>query len=382
MDPREQDAILRMLQDDIAGEHAAIMQYMQHVWRMGDAGGDIPCEVQEIARDEMRHFRWLCELVVDLGSDPTIERDIIYVNGSPPADLMLLDIDAEDRAIAQYVEHERNIDDRRINRTINRILVDERAHREKFRGYAAAFGADPDAPTPRPGVGPFSGQRATGSAAQQQAAASPEEVGPFGAGGSHLTNEIVYVQPHHPPSDLQLPPGHDKLIAALNSDIGKEYTTVLQYLFQSFVHKNDRLGTELQIDLAQWHMKHWGWMAERIAELGGEVTLDHDDIDRTRDAAYVLRTDIQRQRDLAEHYAAEQQTIDDEESRAIMARIEAHDRYQAEQLETMLERLEEASGDGTPFPAEPKSPPEPPPPAAPPVPRFTVGSLFGRKQDE
>lgn len=51
------EATLRMLQDDLAGEHAAIIQYLQHVWRMGDAGGDIPCEVQEIARDEMRHFR-------------------------------------------------------------------------------------------------------------------------------------------------------------------------------------------------------------------------------------------------------------------------------------------------------------------------------------
>ena len=117
----------------------------------------------------------------------------------------------------------------------------------------------------------------------------------------------------------------------------------------------------------------------REARVGGRV---NDDIDRTRDAACILRTDIQRQRDLAEHYAAEQQTIDDDESRAIMARIEAHDRYQAEQLETMLERLEEASGDGTSFPVEPKSLPEPPPPAAPPLPRFTVGSLFGRKQDE
>ena len=183
MNPREQDAIVRMLQDDLAGEHAAIMQYMQHVWRMGNAGGDIPCEVQEVARDEMRHFRWVAELVVDLGSDPTIERDIIYVNGSPPVDLMLLDVDAEDRAIAQYVEHVRNIDDRRVTRVIERILVDERAHREKFRGWVTELGGDPDAATPRPSVGPFSGQRANGASAQQQAAAAPESTGPFGARG-------------------------------------------------------------------------------------------------------------------------------------------------------------------------------------------------------
>jgi bacterioferritin len=381
VNPREQDAIVRMLQDDLAGEHAAIMQYMQHVWRMGNVGGDISCEVQEVARDEMRHFRWVAELVVDLGSDPTVERDVIYVNGSPAVDLMLLDVDAEDRAIAQYVEHVRNIDDRRVTRVIERILVDERVHREKFRGWVTELGGDPDAPTPRPSVGPFSGQRAGAASAQQQAAAAPESVGPFGAGDSHLNNDVVYVEPHHPPADLQLPPGHDKLIAALNDDIGREYTTVLQYLFQSFVHKSNRLGTELQIDLAQWHMKHWGWMAERVSDLGGEVILTHDDIDRTRDAAYVLRSDIRRQQGLAEHYAAEQATLEDEEARAILARIEAHDRFQVEQLERMLDEVEEQPA-AAPFPAEPKTPSVPPVAAPPPAPRFTVGSLFGRKQDE
>jgi bacterioferritin (cytochrome b1) len=177
------------------------------------------------------------------------------------------------------------------------------------------------------------------------------------------------------------PRGHDKLIAALNSDIGREYTTVLQYLFQSFVHKRNRLGKELQIDLAQWHMKHWGWMAERVSSLGGEVNLQHDDIDRTRDAGYVLRTDIRRQRELADHYAEERQELEDEETRFILARIEAHDRYQAEQLEAMLDEMEEP-GDEDTYSAERQGEPVPPSPAAPPPPRFTVGSLFGRKQDE
>ena len=117
---------------------------MQHVWRMGDAGGDIPAEVQEIARDEMRHFRWLAELVVDLGADP-IERDVIYINGSP-ADLML-DVDAGGAGQSRkYVAHEREIDEPRITRLIDRILVDERAHREMFRGYVTTLGGDSDAP--------------------------------------------------------------------------------------------------------------------------------------------------------------------------------------------------------------------------------------------
>jgi bacterioferritin len=380
---RERDAVVRMLQDDLAGEHAAIIQYLQHVWRMGDTGNDIPCEVEEIARDEMRHFRWLAELVVDLGSDPTIERDVIYVNGSPPADLMLLDVDAEDRAIAMYLAHLRQIDDRRVQRVLERILVDERAHREMFRGFVAEFGGDPDAPTPRPDIGPFSGRRAAmgdiqqpaSAETQREAAARPEE---FGAYSARPTNEVIYVKE---PARVALPPGHEQLIAALNNDIAKEYTTVLQYLFQSFVHKANRLGKELQLDIAQWHMKHWGWLAERISDLGGEVTTRHDDIDRTRDAAYVLRAGIARQRELAAHYGEQKDAIEDEEARVVLARIHAHDLYMASQLEDLLAEAERAGNPAAVFPAAG----EPPPPAAPPArptPRFTIGSLFGRPQDE
>lgn len=383
MNARERDAVVRMLQDDLAGEHAAIIQYLQHVWRMGDTGNDIPCEVEEIARDEMRHFRWLAELVVDLGSDPTIERDVIYVNGSPPADLMLLDVDAEDRAIAMYLEHLRQIDDRRIQRVLERILVDERAHREMFRGFVTEFGGDPDAPTPRPDIGPFSGRRAAmgdiqqpaSAETQREAAARPEA---FGAYSGRPTNEVIYVKE---PARVALPPGHEQLIAALNNDIAKEYTTVLQYLFQSFVHKANRLGKELQLDIAQWHMKHWGWLAERISELGGEVTTRHDDIDRTRDAAYVLRSGIARQRELAAHYGEEKDAIEDEDARVVLARIHAHDLYMASQLEDLLAEAERAGNPAAVFPAAGEPPPSAPSPARP-TPRFTIGSLFGRPQDD
>ncbi len=383
MNVTRHDAILRMLQDDIAGEHAAILQYLQHTWRMGDSGGDIPCEVGEIARDEMRHFRWLAELVVDLGSDPTIERDVVYVNGSPAVDLMLLDVDAEDRAIRQYLEHVRNIDDRRVTRVIERILVDERAHREKFRGYVAELGGDPDAPTPRPAVGPFTGQRQATSAAQQTPAEAPQAHGPIGQ-ASASREQLIYVQPH-PPTTGSLPPGHDRLVAALTSDVGHEYTTVLQYLFQSFVHKSNRLGKDLQTDIAQWHMKHWGWMAERIASLGAEVPSVHGDVDRTRDAVHVVRTDLARQRDLSAHYTERVTSVDDEAARTIYARIQAHDEYQAGQLEDFLppaeagvfpaagetaQRTGEAGGH-TATEATPST-----------TPRYTVGSLYGRKQDE
>ncbi len=67
---REQ--IIAMLNEDIKGEHAAIIQYLRHAYAMGE--GELACEIEAIAREEMYHYKWLSDLVVELGGKPTIER--------------------------------------------------------------------------------------------------------------------------------------------------------------------------------------------------------------------------------------------------------------------------------------------------------------------
>src|SRR5205823_7815458 len=91
------EEVLALLRDDMKGEHAAIIQYLQHAYKMGE--GEVGTEVEGISRDEMRHFRWLGELVVELGGNPTMERDPIFLDTPQDFELMLLDIEAEDRAI-------------------------------------------------------------------------------------------------------------------------------------------------------------------------------------------------------------------------------------------------------------------------------------------
>ncbi len=56
MDKKE---IIRLLNYDLENEHGAIIQYLTHAYAMGE--GELACEIEAIAREEMRHFDWLAE---------------------------------------------------------------------------------------------------------------------------------------------------------------------------------------------------------------------------------------------------------------------------------------------------------------------------------
>src|SRR5439155_11080396 len=173
------EAIISLLQDDLRGEHAAIIQYLQHAYRIGE--GDLPSEIEEIAREEMRHFRWLCETVGALGGSPTIERDPVFLQAPSEIDLLRLDLDAEDRAIAQYRDHIERIDHGRTVRLLERILADELSHRQEFGGFVEALGGEPTG-TAASGVGPWGGGPTDANLALEETAAeAPSEEGPFGS---------------------------------------------------------------------------------------------------------------------------------------------------------------------------------------------------------
>ena len=131
---------IESLAADMRDEHAAIVQYLQHAYGLGETGE--ASEIEAIARDEMRHFDWLAEAIVELGGDPDMERGTVDLAGAGPLDWMANDVLAEERAIAQYEEHIKAIDDPSVRRLLKRILSDERAHRDQFSGLADELTAE------------------------------------------------------------------------------------------------------------------------------------------------------------------------------------------------------------------------------------------------
>lgn len=120
-----------MLNEDLAGEHAAIVQYLGHAWLIEGPWGP---ELVGIARDEMRHLKWLGHAIIRLGGLPDLT--VATAPDSPPPTgeaMIAADLRAEDDAIRQYEAHRERLEDAGLERMVGRILVDERDHRRQFR---------------------------------------------------------------------------------------------------------------------------------------------------------------------------------------------------------------------------------------------------------
>jgi bacterioferritin len=96
--------IINLLNHDLEGEHGAIIQYLIHAYAMGE--GEMSCEIEALAREEMRHLDFLAETIVGLGGVPSLKRGKMRMGGKAVAEWMgndvLLEGDAiEDKALAE-----------------------------------------------------------------------------------------------------------------------------------------------------------------------------------------------------------------------------------------------------------------------------------------
>ena len=92
--------IIELLNQDLQDEHGAIIQYLVHAFSMGE--GEMACEIEAIARDEMRHLDWLAETIVELGGTPSLKRGKQNMSGKTVPQWMKNNVGLEDGAIKTY----------------------------------------------------------------------------------------------------------------------------------------------------------------------------------------------------------------------------------------------------------------------------------------
>lgn len=208
-DSPDEREILDSLQVDLEKEHAAVVMYLLHGWRMGKNG---PAEdVRRIAREEMWHMEWLGEAIAERGGVPSVRREDVFTFDSIRASLER-DIQAEQEAVSHY-KHTLSLlgdGDEQLRRLIERIVDDEHHHEAQFRELLR-------------GVDRL-GERAL----------RPTEV---------LSRVDA---------------------AAVDPNLRREYEGLLQYLWNKFACGEGE-EAESYFELSVDEMRHMQWLAERMA---------------------------------------------------------------------------------------------------------------------
>jgi bacterioferritin len=260
--------IIDLLNNDLEGEHAAIIQYLVHAYAMGE--GEMACEIEAIAREEMRHLDWLAETIVDLGGVPSLVRGDMRAGGAAVSEWMGNDVLQEEDAISMYEEHIKAIDDPKVKRLLTRILSDEKSHKGDFQHFVQK--------AQRGGLKDLRGTR------------------------------------------------DDKVAKTLNWGIEHEYTVILQYLFHRYMSPNKEVQKEME-DQAINEMQHLGWLAEELIDGGGNPIIEHTEVNKATKSAEMLRADIKIEKEVAAAYDSAAKEIDDQKLKELLIRIRDHEIY-------------------------------------------------------
>jgi bacterioferritin len=274
--------IVELLNKDLEGEHGAIIQYLTHAYAMGE--GEMSCEIEAIAREEMRHLDFLAEAIVELGGVPSLKRGKMRMGGKAVTEWMSNDVLLEGDAVKQYKEHIKAIDDPKIKRLLKRILSDEESHRGDFEHFVGK--------AKKEGAKDIRGKR------------------------------------------------QDKTAKALNWGIEHEYTVILQYLLHSYLTPNEEAKEELE-DQAINEMQHLGWLAEELVDGGGNPKIEHTKVDHSTKTADMLRADIKIEKEVTEAYDRAAKEVKGKKLKQLLRRIRDHEIYHTEVFTDLLKEEEE-----------------------------------------
>ncbi len=277
----EKEKIIELLNTDLQDEHGAIIQYLSHAYGIGE--GEMACEIEAAAREEMRHLDWLAETIVELGGIPSLKRGTMRMSGESVPDWMGNNVLLEEGAIGQYKEHIGVIDDPKIKRLLKRILADEEAHHAQFKHFVEK--------SKKEGMKDIRGDR------------------------------------------------KDSVAKTLNWGIEHEYTVVLQYLFHSYMTKNHEAKKQLE-DQAINEMQHLGWLAEEVIDGGGSPRIEHTKPDQSTRTADMLKADIKIEKEVAAAYDKAAKEVDDAGLRELLIRIRDNEIYHIDVFNDLLKEEE------------------------------------------
>ncbi|MFN2109297.1 MAG: ferritin-like domain-containing protein [Anaerolineae bacterium] len=285
--------LIQMLEAAVKDEHAALIQYLRHAYMMGE--GELACEIEGIAREEMRHLWMLSRWIVRLGGQPTTERGFTDLAGVTVPEWMQHDVAAEERAIAMYEGYLTRIEDPDLRADIEHILADERRHHGDFAHFVDKTMLETQTPPEEPAAEP----------AEESAAAMAAV---------------------------------DK--DALEWGVNHEYAAILQYLVHSFLtmDKDEEISSQLMTQAIN-EMQHMGWFGEELVGSGGEMPLTHHPLTLPADPGAMLEADIQLENETAAMYGQFIEQMVDPGAKGVIDDARGQELYHETLFGRLLKRL-------------------------------------------
>jgi bacterioferritin len=319
MNSKEKQALVDMLNKDLADEHISVIRYLIHAYQ---AGEDTPLGAMllSMAREEMWHVDWLGDVIGELGVEPNMVPGVYPHDPTSNASLLRSYIAWEENLVALYAEQAEHVDDPEIKRVLMQQSVESAIHKERFAEMLEKLGPEGEEPL------------------------AYEETGAFSPA----------------------------MLGRLQGEMSEEYKLVLQHLRHAFVFEDEEaVSGKLELT-AMRHMKHLSHFAEELAESGREPQFTPPALDMSGDIESALQADVKLTQEARDRFVQLSQDAELAEHRGLKIEVD-HMVNQEAFLEATVEELLEGVQASEPEqpPAEPESGPEEGPGD-----EFTVGSLL------
>ncbi len=275
--------LISMLLYDVALEHSAIVQYLYHIFLIGNP--EITEEIEKIARQEMRHMKWFAQKIVQLGGQVELKRieEEIKVGGPDWASMLENDVNAEQLAIETYTKQLEEVKDDSVKKLLERVINDESQHKHEF---------------------------------------------------SELLEQVKSMEL----SEEEKREADRKTVELLNKLLQEEYRIILDYL-HNFFHSKDCEYKDIMLDLAIESMVHMGELGEKIGDMGGTPDLSMPELKRTKDVeAHILYEESSK-----EEYIRRAKEVSDPKIRNLLEWIEKQEDYHKQRLLEFLRRMRKLS---------------------------------------
>jgi bacterioferritin len=124
--------LIKMLNRDMADEHAAIIRYLVHGWMEGE---DTPAGASLISRsrEEMWHMHWLGMIICKLGGEPNFKPAPYPYDPTNRSTIFRSYVEYEEKLIPHYNGEAALVDDPHIKRVLQREAWESAIHARKFQ---------------------------------------------------------------------------------------------------------------------------------------------------------------------------------------------------------------------------------------------------------